>query len=125
MARLVTILLHLLLALTAGLGATLWAVQMRLNVTWELGLYGETSLVTAAGLMAVVVAGGMAVLQGGLALGWLMRWRLAGWGILLVTMVYVCLLPAPIRWLLIGTGILTAVELVARAPRPPEPVEPA
>ena len=114
MARVLIACLHLLIAATAGLGALLWAVQMRLNVAWEMGLYGQVSLVTVAGLVAVCIAGVLSLSQAALAAGWLLKRPQAGWGLLLLTLFYVCLTPPPIRWMLMLAGILIGLELVVR-----------
>ena len=118
MTRILIGLLHLLVALTTLTGALLWAVQMRLNVAWELGFYGHTSIVTAAGLFAVAIATLLSLTQGISGLGWLMGRTWAGYALLGLSFFYAIVLPAPLRWLVMAGGFSIFMELRARRPRP-------
>lgn len=118
--RLLIASLHLVIAATTLVGAVLWSLQMRVNLAWEMGLYGVPSIVTGAGVAAMGIAFVLSGVQGAAAIGWMFGRIPAGYVLLGLSVFYVCVTAAPLRWLLIASAVGIAMELWARG-RPPKP----
>lgn len=114
--------MHCLVALSTLIGGAMWLVQMRLNLQWEVGLYGGVSLVTSAGLFAVAAALSLGALHLVGGVSWL-RGRLWGGHILLALSVFYALVtPRPFRWLVMLGGVVILLDLWRRARPTPPPV---
>lgn len=84
-------------------------VQVRLAVVWELGFYGRVSpLSQVLGITAVLVLG-VALLAVGTAVRFALG-RAGGQGVLLASLLLMCVVPEPIAWALLVANIAVVFE---------------
>lgn len=121
MARILTSVLHGLLAASSLFVAFLVAVQCATAVAWEQGLYGGTSVITQAWAIVAVLLAVFGATQATVTVGWLANQRWGGVGLLILSGFLTLIVPPPIVYLVIAGAFAIAVDLLR--PRPPQPTE--
>lgn len=122
MARVVVGSLHLLIGLLLAWGAAMWVAQIGVNATWEMGFYGEISVLTSAAALALCLIAALCVVEVASAIGWMFGRPIAGGALAAVSVLLAVVLPGPLRLLMAMSAASIGLELWARA-RALDPVE--
>lgn len=105
--------LHVVVGAMLVLDALAVLVQVRLAVTWELGFYGRVSpLSQVLGITAILVLG-VALLGVGTALRYALG-QTGGQGVLLASLLLMCVVPEPIAWALLGANLAVVFDPARR-----------
>ena len=118
--RVVSGILHALLALTTAIDALWFGGQARLNALWEVRFYGEVSLGTTILLLAAALAMVLAAVQASCGIAFVFDRRGSALGIALLSMLYLLFAPAPLSALMALTLVVAGHRMVL-AWRPPTP----
>ena len=123
MTRLLVAAIHGMLGAMTLVGTCMFLFQVRLNLAWETGLYGEVSPLTIAAVIAVVIGGAVGVVQAIASIGWAMNQRWGGLGLLGVSVVLLAVSGGAMRFLVLAGMVSIAAHLFLppRQAAPPEP----
>jgi hypothetical protein len=110
---------HLLLAVATSVYALGWLAQARLNLAWELAFYDAPADATAYVIARSLVALGLAALQTGTAVAFVVGGRTAGNVMLMVSMMLAWSAPWPINAFLALAGLIGAHEVWMHLPAAP------
>lgn len=116
MTRILVAAVHTFLAAVIGFGGVVLMVQTQLNMTWEMGFYGQLSLLTTALLITSLMMLALASVQGVSGFAFALGWRWGAWGLFAVSILLVLATPPPLSWIIaLGAGALI-VDLWASRP---------
>ena len=93
--------------------------QGKLNANWERAFYGDKSVMTSVIVSQSIVLMAVGALQLMAAIGWMLNWRIAGWTLLMFSVLLASVQGGPGAILYALVTLLILVELTTDRRGPP------